>query len=70
MGYQSRRDLAELATAPAFLVAHPFKAAAMPNTFSFPTQPMLSLYAGPRVWVGLVLALVAAVIHLAMLGFG
>ena len=42
----------------------------MPNTFSFPTQPMLSLYAGPRVWVGLVLALVAAVIHLAMLGFG
>ena len=70
MRYRSRRDLAELATAPAFLAAHPFKAAAMPNTFSFPTQPMLSLYAGPRVWVGLVLALVAAVIHLVMLGLG
>ena len=70
MRYRSRRDLAELATAPAFLAAHPFKAAAMPNTFSFPTKPMLSLYAGPRVWVGLVLALVAAVIHLVMLGLG
>jgi len=41
----------------------------MPNTFSFPTQPMLSLYAGPRVWVGLVPALVVAVIHL-VLGIG
>jgi hypothetical protein len=70
MRYRSRRDLMELATAPAFLAAHPFKAAAMPKTFSFPTQPMLSLYAGPRVWVGLVLALVAAVIHLVMLGLG
>jgi len=46
-----------------------FKIAAMPNTFSFPTQPMLSLYAGPRVWVALVLALIAALVHLAALGF-
>jgi len=67
--YRSRRDLVELATVPDFLAAHPFKVAAMPNTFSFPTQPMLSLYAGPRVWVGLVLALIAALVHLASLAF-
>jgi hypothetical protein len=48
MRYRSRRDLVELVTAPAFLGAHPFKAAALPKTFSFPTQPVLSLYAGPR----------------------
>ena len=42
----------------------------MPITFSFPTQPVLSLYAGPRFLVGLVLALAAAVIHLALLSLG
>jgi len=30
-------------------------------------QPVLSLYAGPRIWVGLALALVAALAHLASL---
>jgi hypothetical protein len=69
MRYRSRRDLVELATTPDFFAAHPFKAAAMPTTFSFPTQPMLSLYAGPRVWVGLLLALIAALVHLATLWF-
>jgi hypothetical protein len=67
MRYRSRRDLMELATDPRFLAAHPFKAAALPATFSFPTQPVLSLYAGPRIWVGLALALVAALTHLASL---
>ncbi len=69
MRYRSRRDLVELATTPDFFAAHPFKAAALPNTFSFPTQPMLSLYAGPRVWVGFLLALIAALVHLATLWF-
>ena len=68
MRYRSRRDMLELVTAPSFLAAHPFKAAALPKTFSFPTQPAISLYAGPRIWVGLVLALVAALAHLALLG--
>jgi len=66
--YRSRRDLMALVTAPGFHDAHPFKIAAMPNTFSFPTQPTISLYAGPRVWVALVLALIAALVHLAALG--
>jgi hypothetical protein len=67
MRYRSRRDLVELVIAPDFFAAHPFKRAAMPNTFSFPTQPVVSFYAGPRVWVGLVLGLIAAIAHLATL---
>ena len=67
MRYRSRRDLLELVLAPEFSASHPFKMAAMPNTFSFPTQPVVSTYAGPRIWAGLVLALVAALAHLIML---
>ena len=67
MRYRSRRDLVELVTVPDFFAAHPFKLAAIPKTFSFPTQPVLSTYAGPRVWVGLALALLAAITHLATL---
>jgi len=67
MRYRSRRDLVELVIAPDFFAAHPFKKAAMPNTFSFPTQPVVSFYAGPRVWVGLGLGLIAAIVHLATL---
>jgi hypothetical protein len=67
MRYRSRRDMIELVATPSFVAAHPFKAAALPNTFSFPTQPVISLYAGPRLWVALVLALVAALVHLAVL---
>ncbi len=67
MRYRSRRDLIEMVATPGFDGAHAFKLAAMPKTFSFPTQPMISLYAGPRVWVALVLALAAALGHLAML---
>jgi hypothetical protein len=67
MPYRSRRDLLELVTAPGFSAAHPFKLAAIPKTFSFPTQPVLSTYAGPRVWVGLVLTLLAAIAHLVTL---
>ena len=33
------------------------------------TQPMLSLCAGPRVWLGLALALIAVLVHLAILWF-
>lgn len=70
MRYRSRRDVMELIATPSFVAAHPFKAAALPETFSFPTQPVISLYAGPRIWVGLALALVAALAHLASLARG
>lgn len=69
MRYRSRRDLMEMILTPGFEDAHAFKRAAMPTTFSFPTQPMISLYAGPRIWLALLLALVAALLHLAKLTF-
>lgn len=60
MRYRSRRDLAMLAADPRFGGAHEFKFAAMPQTYSFPTQPQVMPLASPRVWTGLVLALLAA----------
>jgi hypothetical protein len=65
MRYRSRRDMAKLAVDPRFTAAHPFKAAAIPETFSFPTAPSAGLLLGPRVWVALVLALAAALLQLA-----
>ncbi|MEZ4281814.1 MAG: hypothetical protein R3F21_19595 [Myxococcota bacterium] len=65
MRYRSRRDLMEMILTPGFEGAHAFKLAAMPTTFSFPTQPTISLYAGPRIWLALGLALCAALLHLA-----
>jgi len=67
MRYRSRRDMLELATAPRFLAAHPLKAAAMPATFSFPTAPGPAFSIRPRIAVALVLALAAALAHLAWL---
>ena len=66
MRYRSRRDLLELAADPQFAEIHPYKLLGIPVTFSFPTQRELSVYMGPRVWVGLVLALVAALLQLAV----
>lgn len=65
--YRSRRDMMELATDPRFTAAHPFKAAAIPATFSFPTSPRVMLFIGPRLWVALLLALAAALAHLTLL---
>lgn len=66
MRYRSRRDMAKLAVDPRFTAAHPFKAAAIPVTFSFPTAPGPGLLFGPRIWVALVLALAAALLQLAL----
>lgn len=63
--YRSRRDLLELVVDPAFEPAHAYKLAAIANTLAFPVAPARA-FVGPRVWVGLVLALVAAVTHLAV----
>lgn len=66
MRYRSRRDLARLAADPRFKAAHGFKIAGLAKTYSFPTRPVMSFYAGPRVWVALVLALIAALAQLAL----
>jgi hypothetical protein len=66
MRYRSRRDMAELSTDPRFTGAHPFKIAAIPTTASFPTAPNFALLLGPRIWVALVLALIAALLQLAV----
>ena len=60
MRYRSRRDMMQLATDPRFLSTHALKIAAMPNTFSFPTQVGVGAFAGPRISVALLLALCAA----------
>lgn len=64
MRYRSRRDLIAMIANPLFAKVHPYKALGIPVTFSFPTQPEVSVLLGPRVWVALVLALTAALIHL------
>jgi hypothetical protein len=60
MRYRSRRDLMILATDSRFKDIHQFKLAGISGTFSFPTQPWLNLFVGPRLWLGLLLALAAA----------
>ncbi len=62
--YRSRRDMMVLATDPRFDPAHAYKIAAIANTLAFPVAPAFVLL-GPRVWVALVLALAAALGHLA-----
>lgn len=66
MRYRSRRDLISLATDPRFLATHGLKLAAISNTFSFPTSPGWGSYLGPRIWVALVIALLAALTQLAI----
>jgi hypothetical protein len=65
--YRSRRDLAHLICDPRFTGAHAFKFAAMPQTFNFPTRPMIKTLAGPGIWLGLTFALAAAMAQIALL---
>ncbi len=65
--YRSRRDMMKLAVDPRFLAGHRSKIAGTAATFSFPTQRVISFYLGPRVSVALILALAAALAHLATL---
>lgn len=65
MRYRSRRDMIAMVRDPRFAEVHPYKLLGIPVTFSFPTQRRLSVYVGPRVWVALVLALVAALLQIA-----
>ena len=67
MRYRSRRDLMALATDPRFKDIHQFKLAGISETFSFPTQPWLRLFVGPRLWLGLLLGLAASVAQILIL---
>jgi hypothetical protein len=66
MRYRSRRDLLALAADPSFGPVHAFKALGTDTTLSFPTQPTLMLFVGPRIWVGLILALASSLTALAL----
>ncbi len=65
MRYRSRRDLLALAADPSFGPVHAYKALGAATTLSFPTQRVISLFVGPRLWVALVLLLLAALWALA-----
>lgn len=67
MRYRSRRDLAVLVCDPRFSGAHDYKYAAMPQTYNFPTRPMILTLASPKAWVPLALALAAALAQVALL---
>ncbi len=64
--YRSRRDLAELVTMAGVHDAHAYKIAAMLVTFAFPAANRMSLLLSPALWVGLMLALFAALGSLAI----
>lgn len=66
--YRSRRDalLSSFAN-PDFAAMHKYKIAALKQTFAFPAQTEIALYASPRLTVALVLALAASLLQ-TMLG--
>lgn len=63
--YRSRRDLIELVNDPRFAGDHAWKRAAIESTFAFPATPG-GVVVGPRVWVALLLGLLAALAQLAL----
>lgn len=67
MRYRSRRDMMKLALDPSLREVHLLKTAGTAMTFSFPAQVIMSFALRPRSWVALVLALLAALVHLASL---
>jgi hypothetical protein len=67
MRYRSRRDMMKMVLDPAFEAAHKYKPLGVAETFSFPTQPFLRAYVSPRVSIFLILALAAALAHLAII---
>lgn len=66
MRYRSRRDLAELIADPRFAGSHASKIAALPATISFPTQPVAMALLRPAQSVGLMIALGAALLEIAV----
>ena len=70
MRYRSRRDMMKLVMDPVFMAGHPDKLLGTLATFSFPAQRVVSFYLSPRITVALILALIAALAHLALLTIG
>lgn len=70
MRYRSRRDFIELCTDPAFADMHRFKRDAITQTISFPNGLMMAVFAGPRIFVPVCLALIAASANLLALALG
>jgi hypothetical protein len=66
--YRSRRDMIELVIDPRFADAHLFKTAGIATTFAFPTAPAF-VVVGPKIWVGLALALAAALLQIGLGAF-
>jgi len=60
MRYRSRRDLMALVADPRFKDSHKFKLAAIDGTTSFPMQLRMSSYLRPKIWVPLLLLLLAS----------
>lgn len=60
MRYRSRRDLMVLVTDPRFADGHKFKLAAINGTISFPMQLRMSTYLRPKIWVPVLLLLLAS----------
>jgi len=60
MRYRSRRDMAELVINPSFADIHIFKVSAIKQTASFPTQTAISFFLSPKLFVPLLLVLLAS----------
>jgi hypothetical protein len=64
--YRSRRDLMEILPATIGSEHHGLKLASLERTFAFPASPWF-LFGGPKLLAPLTIALVAALVHLAIL---
>ena len=60
MRYRSCRDMMALVSDPRFSDSHKFKLAAIDGTTSFPMQLRMSTYLRPKIWVPLLLLLLAS----------
>ena len=58
--YRSRRDLMRAVTDPAFSGGHIYKKAALAITYALPVEASSGLLVSPRIWVGMLLTLLAA----------
>ena len=67
--YRSRRDMLEAVTDPSFDDGHVYKQAALAATLAVPIEKNVGFFLSPRIWVAMMLALLAALTHLALLTF-
>lgn len=58
--YRSRRDMLEAATDPSFAGGHVYKQAALAATLAVPIDSSGGLFLSPRIWLAMVLTLLAA----------